>query len=1358
VREDELAQFVKLGQDNAGAIDLVRRHCRHARVEMPDGNSPVGSTCNLPMGRLEVRCGFASAPRISGHRALELAVEFYRENCVGCSHRLGTGELPNLATIVAERDAEADKARQCAERATRERAARHAQRRQRRRQLVSGEGYVARELAQWLDRLDADNPRGRALRPEEHDAARHLVETARHAPELFSPPLVQTLLHLAVDTAEPTAFTAIIHLVRGHRCDARAAVRAALAVLPAHRIPEAARLLDAFDDQLRADDLPPVLGRLVQMAAVRHACLSPPQAVPEGLLAAARTDLSAVTTCLIERLGSDDEWTRADAADATAVLLREDPGRVVALGPALVASIRGEDIIYADYPHPASAATRALAEAWRGQPAATVAITERGAQGLTAEGRRELIRTMAFLDDGREPLDVTEAAIGFCLRRLGGDWGEEAARAAATAVEDLAREMPAQLVPHVDALLGELLALCAVPPSTPLTVELASAEAADLAALEALQRRVTRDARRGTIARAIGRLTRYSPERVLDRVLPMFEASSGDPDQDRDIRVALLDVLTDGASAASLRDLLPVVYSGLLGTNQTVRHAAIRLWAACAGVADDAIPDELADLAEVLLTDEYLIVVRTMLDKLPALRLPTRLAPRLLPIVAASAQAYVDEPVILEHALAALRHLAEQLDDEQQALGWQSLALALVDRLHPYDRERMLTWPWPPRLRMHPAWTRAALGAIASPELLDRFHRREDDLLGELLDHPAPLTDVPFDEVAAVTETRLPIGAWRALEPVELLQSVGRWAEAHTIASRVLAAAPAGREGQEHRRLAAFVELATRLAEQASNETDVGIASLADTARTVQDNAAALAEAWALPDDDNDRRAQHFLVTATAPANATLALLTPATNAMHTADILDAAAQHLQTATGERGAPAIQRSRLAQTWEIAAHLFRYDAAVQQADADSSRFLQAAHRRAQRLREQLHGMPAIPAPDALSRFCATVEALASPSEVAAAAAQLAHVMAPVRLIFFRRHSPQPPEATSSETPEDPPYAVCVASLHGAPVTDVLVLRPHEMYQLGMTVRVPNWPDWADMCRVRPVTTLSRAALSLPVYTFTRADAITDDAGMLLTATQPLHCTVEQPIQSPAIDCPLVIEFIGGDRQETISVAGYRRLRLRPFDPSRDRLTEHEQTDARLLAMYDALAGPEFDTEDVRAFCRLFSACVRAAQSIMFHKVFHRGTRITEAMFHDELEQRLRADPELGGRLTRRDAVAGGFDDLLHDDVIAELKVVSNRPVTIDDCTKYLGQPTQYGVGRGSQLSVLVVLDHSPKQAPPGVIDNYVGWLKPRLHGLEDPRYPSLVGVLIINTNLPVPSTWSRRKIATVPWTSTSMAAG
>ena len=79
-----------------------------------------------------------------------------------------------------------------------------------------------------------------------------------------------------------------------------------------------------------------------------------------------------------------------------------------------------------------------------------------------------------------------------------------------------------------------------------------------------------------------------------------------------------------------------------------------------------------------------------------------------------------------------------------------------------------------------------------------------------------------------------------------------------------------------------------------------------------------------------------------------------------------------------------------------------------------------------------------------------------------------------------------------------------------------------------------------------------------------------------------------------------------------------------------------------------------------------------------------------------------------------------------------------PATVESAVHYLGQPSQYGVGRGSQLSVLVVFDHGRKEAPPGIIDNYIDRLKPSLHGLADPRYPSLVGCSSSTPTCPSPA--------------------
>jgi hypothetical protein len=211
-----------------------------------------------------------------------------------------------------------------------------------------------------------------------------------------------------------------------------------------------------------------------------------------------------------------------------------------------------------------------------------------------------------------------------------------------------------------------------------------------------------------------------------------------------------------------------------------------------------------------------------------------------------------------------------------------------------------------------------------------------------------------------------------------------------------------------------------------------------------------------------------------------------------------------------------------------------------------------------------------------------------------------------------------------------------------------------------------------------------------------------------------------------------------------VAGHSQVRLRPFDPTRDLLTDYQQVDERLLELFGRLHS-RFPDDQLETFARFLTAIVLAAERIQFDKTYKLGTRASEASFHDDLENRLRDDPTLGGRLTRRDARALGFLDLDHDQTTAELKVERTTPVTQENCHKYLGQPAQYATGANRRLSILVVLDMSRKQAPPGTLENYVWLMQPAAHGLTDPAYPSVVAVVVINANNRVPSGWAGRSI-------------
>jgi hypothetical protein len=131
------------------------------------------------------------------------------------------------------------------------------------------------------------------------------------------------------------------------------------------------------------------------------------------------------------------------------------------------------------------------------------------------------------------------------------------------------------------------------------------------------------------------------------------------------------------------------------------------------------------------------------------------------------------------------------------------------------------------------------------------------------------------------------------------------------------------------------------------------------------------------------------------------------------------------------------------------------------------------------------------------------------------------------------------------------------------------------------------------------------------------------------------------------------------------------------------------------------------------------------------------------------RRVRGPPLVPHRYKPSGVVGGtpvglGYLDVRHDGITAELKVERKTPVTRESAPKYIGQPTQYAAADGAQLSILAILDMSSKQLPIGTPENYLFTLEPRLHGLDNPEAPSLVSVLVVNGNLPTPSSWSRRK--------------
>jgi hypothetical protein len=223
--------------------------------------------------------------------------------------------------------------------------------------------------------------------------------------------------------------------------------------------------------------------------------------------------------------------------------------------------------------------------------------------------------------------------------------------------------------------------------------------------------------------------------------------------------------------------------------------------------------------------------------------------------------------------------------------------------------------------------------------------------------------------------------------------------------------------------------------------------------------------------------------------------------------------------------------------------------------------------------------------------------------------------------------------------------------------------------------------------------------------------------------------------------------GNPLSQELDVAGHREFRVRPYDPARDATTQYEVFDEHLLAIYENLAAAGYPHQQLQAFARLLNAISRIGLAMTWHKKYRRGQYIRERDFHNDLHSALLADATLEGRVERGTPLALGYLDTRHDGITAELKVARDQPVTPETATKYIGQPTQYAAADGTRLSILVILDMSRKVLPIGTPENYLFVLNPQQHGMTEPHSPSVVVTLVINGNLPVPSSWSRRKTPT-----------
>lgn len=1366
-----------LGQRNAQVIEFFGRYCANVRVEATGGIGILEAATGLPIGRRAFRCAYAQGGVQYAADLEEAAIEFYERHCRGCGDRVRTGLLgDNIATVadarrtagdaraVHEASDEAERRRQ-----REDRAARRARRR-------AGEPYQTVRQLEAVDRLDAaEGPPGAADVEE-------LVRTASLGPEIISEAVAAELVELARDAQVPWAVreaaqAVLVPLTSAGRVPDETAAAIALASLAEGSGEQAGRLLVTAAAAVRAES---VTGDVARSAAELAGHTGDPvarvmtrfssravAADPAPLLLCAERNAEVVLRAVERMLASAGQEpgpvlvgpdgrplrppsetagfpgaadrSRSIAAVACLPLIEEMPAIAPRLVDALARSLETPDRDRYDAPPSRMAAMtlgRGLLRRYDEVAPAVLAV----ASQISSDARRALFEAvpsaLSYADESR-PTDATPVTrlVQVIVDRLQGDWGEEVSTEAALALRDQTRFHPERLAGHANGLVGAL-AVEITTPAAPASGLVVPGEG-PLAGVEALGRRQRRATRISCLEHAIGYLVEAGADDATEALFSLLDTEDDGGADAISVRSSATRLLGKiGSRPAHLPAVVPRLYTGLLHTQDKVRRAAVRSWSDLAG-QPQALPSTLLDLLPALLADPPVAI--SALQLIACLRIPAERRPDLLELVSGLSRtayrAVLRNPEqTIEICVNALRSLAFGLPDEE-AEEPAGLALVISDRLSSYDlRDLLVSW-WPPRLANSGLFAVRALSLLADPQFTDYFNARDYRVQAAILACPYGTSLQPLESFMPVADLHLPDHPWPALEMIEILQRAGRWDDAANLARHIHAAIPGDPEHQARADLTAIIAaLAAGETTLSSGTVPAVPPSPAQSGRALDDILARYSAAAS---------ARHALHEAGRPH--------PARDLPALADKLEQAAEAIQPETAP--APVLPTETAWTAWagilRCLAQLLRWDAAVQDASDSADRHVLAARRRAEVVLARLPGDHASdPLLQQAGALSAQIAALQQPGDAAVIARELASIPLPVRIIEERGRHSRPPLPSGGDE-QKPVPAVGICRLDGTLVTSAHVLRPDEVHDLGLELRLTEWPDHATAIEVTFLSVLSPSQARLPSFTFTRTSP-DEDGVYRLSATGSLSVSYTLPAGAAPQAFPIAARFTGPGLDEVLPIAGHNELRLRPFDSTTDALTSRPQLDERIVAMYSVLHGTDLNADDVQAFCRLYTSIADKAVDMQYEGTYMgKGAGVTERAFHDDLFKRLLSDPALEGRVQRGTRAAGGFLDILHDRINAELKVAKKTSVTVRTSHKYLGQPADYAADTGSQLSILVVLDMTRKKVPPGVLENYLGLMRPAVDGSDDPqfpsddpRFPSIVGVIIIKANLPVPSAYSR----------------
>lgn len=364
------------------------------------------------------------------------------------------------------------------------------------------------------------------------------------------------------------------------------------------------------------------------------------------------------------------------------------------------------------------------------------------------------------------------------------------------------------------------------------------------------------------------------------------------------------------------------------------------------------------------------------------------------------------------------------------------------------------------------------------------------------------------------------------------------------------------------------------------------------------------------------------------------------------------------------------------------------------------------------------------PSALEEAAIALVQLASPTGVEACAEKLLAVPLPTRITGATLPDLR---FQGSRVPVDPTVGPVSIQLRteGAPLPTPCGLKPSGIHEVEVHATWPSTQLPQGRLRVRFEIDLPQDQARFPSVELEPGNASAKTQFQLLGSLEPWGAQREVEVIAE------LIEIVRGHPvTRRVRVIGHNRFCVMTYNAMHDRILTSPIALRKLMEMLAVLHTriPGLPAEEVNDFATLYGHVVEFGQLAIREPIFPSDKRTSERAFQARLKEYLL--PMVGPRLQEKSRMSGGEIDLMLGSITLELKVAHDKEVNPTNVTAWFRQPAFYGAGRGCPVTILCILDDSPKATSPGDLANYMRWAEPPLHGLFTPEVPALVAVLVI----------------------------